>query len=324
MHGLLATGVLALVGRLGVVYDDAEVWAQHAIRWSLALALLIAVASIGCLLRAVAPYKPRELHERIKEHYTQAAFPDIEKLMDRARFDRTLGRVRPTLPRTRAYWRYKLTGRARNAGPDEFRQFEDEVKGLGDTKPIEAEYEAELVKLAEILDHEARWASLGFGLLFAEVVAVAVFLLTVGAVGAHVPWVSTTRPPTLRWLAVEANGARHKLHGSGRVDVRLPGDVRILLLVRDESGLNRARVRLEPRYDCAGPDGRTITMPGPPQRSRRFEGVKAGRLASTARLRRHSCPEGTRFDRAVVRATARASDSRGFESRARLRLVAAP
>jgi hypothetical protein len=189
VHGLLATAVLTLASRLGHVYGDANGTAQWLIRWTLIWALVFAVASIACLLIAIIPYDPTEvtkrMYERSEAHYGKVFFPDIVRLKDIARFGNSGRGVRGWLRRTGENWRYGLRRRRALRGNDEFVQLKKIVAEVNCPEKLEAEYIAELVEVADIREHEARWARRGFWLLLAEVVMVAGYLGTVGAVSGH-------------------------------------------------------------------------------------------------------------------------------------------
>jgi hypothetical protein len=193
VQGLLATAVVTLATRLGPVYADANGTAQWLIRWTLIGALVLAVASIACLVMAVIPYEPKETSKRMKDRYSRAFFPDIEKLKDTARFgDAEVSKLRGWLRRTGANWGYALSQEPRAKGASEFEQLKKILENeVADHDALEAEYIAELVEVADIRKHEARWARRGFWLLLAEVVMVVGYLGTVGAVAGHMLGAST-------------------------------------------------------------------------------------------------------------------------------------
>jgi hypothetical protein len=154
VHGLLATGVLSLVGNLGPVYEDEMGGeAQGLVVGLLALALGCAVLSIVCFCLAIRPYEPTQVNERNEDSdYQGLFFPDIETLTSDAH-----SKVTTELELLRAA----------NAT-------------VSDEQRIETEYLGELAAVATIRFREAKWAKRGFNLLAFEIVAVAAFLLVVG------------------------------------------------------------------------------------------------------------------------------------------------
>ena len=153
VHGLLATGVLSLVGNLGSVYHDASDFGRLCIQLSLACALALAVTSIVFFCLAIRPYEPKHVNERnLTRRYKGLFFPDVPAL-------------------TRAYHQNRTS---------ELEQLRDRLDTLADYKNVETEYLGELAAVAEIRFTEAKWAKRGFNLLAFEIGAVAVFLVVVG------------------------------------------------------------------------------------------------------------------------------------------------
>lgn len=155
VHGLLATGVLALVGNLGSVYDDAGRGGRALIVALLTLALGFAVASVYCLVRAVRPYIPEDVNERNRERgYRGLFFPNIEAMTETA---------------------------SKEGGEREIDQLHTLWREVEQPEQVELEYLGELAAVADIRAYEANWAKLGFNLLIWEIGAVAAFLVVVGA-----------------------------------------------------------------------------------------------------------------------------------------------
>jgi hypothetical protein len=156
VHGLLATGVLSLVGNLGPVYQERMgATAQDAVVALLALALACALLSIVFFCFAIRPYEPKQVnHRSLQSGYQGLFFPEIEGMTRAAR---------------------------RSGAPTELEQLRERLETVGEPERLETEYLGELAAVATIRLTEARWAKRGFNLLALEIVAVAAFLVVVGA-----------------------------------------------------------------------------------------------------------------------------------------------
>lgn len=244
VHGLLATAVASLAGRLGSVYDDADGTAQFLIKGSLIAALAIAVVSILCLVWAVKPYVPDEIAFRI----TGSDAPGL------------LGRLWAKLPWTekppleaRAEYRHLffpyiqgMKQRARKGGDDELEQVRADFDAVDSSDRLTTEYLAELVEVADIRSHEAKWANRGFVLLGAEIVAVALFLGTVGAVAASIA--GAEGRAELEWR-VQADGEPRVQARGGQVELHAPARVKVWLEAKPRTA-KLEDVRLSVSYRC--------------------------------------------------------------------------
>lgn len=153
VHGLLFAGTLALTREVVPVFETAEAWQ----RWTIAIVLAIALASflcsVGALLLAVSPYHPTKLRHRIASGHQQAFFPLL----------------------------YDLRKKSTAEGTNELVVYKALIKRL-DAADVEADYAAELLKLAAVRRHEADWARRGYRTLMLELVAVATYLTFTAAV----------------------------------------------------------------------------------------------------------------------------------------------
>lgn len=148
VHGLLVTGVLTLLVHLGSIYKAASNVERF---WALLFlfgALASFLASIGFLLAALLPYRPRALDHHMRTHhkdkYLEVFFP-LRFLQEPDAYAALLRRVR------------KLEH--------------------GD---VAAELAAERIKLADILRYESAQTKWGYLLLAIEVLFVTGFLVAAG------------------------------------------------------------------------------------------------------------------------------------------------
>ncbi len=150
VHGLLFAGVLSVTREVGPVYETAEGWQQVAVVALLSLALVAFVVSVVQLTRAVSPYEPDELGVRLSPHHPRVFFPSLEDLRQRARCD----------------------------GTNELLKYLREVRAMSEAN-IDEDYAAELLKVADIRDVEARRARNGYRWLRVELLFVASYLVFV-------------------------------------------------------------------------------------------------------------------------------------------------
>lgn len=150
VHGLLFAGVLTITREIDSVYRDTGCPGRAAIVALLVLALAGFVLSVVFLLRAVSPYRPKDLANQIAGEHPRVFFPDF-----------------PTLTQD-------------GGAGGELEALRRRTDALKDTGQLDAEYRAELLKLSAILDHEAAAARLGYLFLRAEVICVGFYLLLVG------------------------------------------------------------------------------------------------------------------------------------------------
>ena len=147
VNGLLLTSVVTVVTHTEGIYKKAGSWAHTLGVVLLALALVTFVASVGYLLSAMSPYRPKTLEAKIKGRYPRVFFPlpgDIEE-------DDPFGT-----------WRTRV---------GELRE-----------ETILDELTAEVLKLADILHMESEHAKKGYEWLVLEGAAVILFFVLVASV----------------------------------------------------------------------------------------------------------------------------------------------
>jgi hypothetical protein len=308
VHGLLVTGVVALSTRLGDVYSEATGGVRGLLIGLLAFALLVFVYSVGSLLMAVNPYYPTDVAKRLPSDpaYAKVFFPDITALKDTAR-----------------------------AGGDrEATQLGRLLDELASPDALEKQLTGELLKVADIRDHEARWAQRGFRGLALEVLLVSLYFALVGVVAAglfHRDTHHTHPQPKLSWRVTSSRGASTKLLvADATVTLKAPARVTITLFANDAKGLARVEMTARSTYTCTGRSAvRTIQASIRRLRSPLRAGSQAIARKSTrviarrVSIRRRHCPKGTRYSGATITLSGRAVSNHGT-SRTGLLRVSAP
>lgn len=150
VHGLLFAGVLTITRELGPVFETAGFVERGAIILTLGAALFCFMTSVWKLARAASPYEPTKLARKIADRHDQVFFPSLETL-------------RPK----------------RFGCGDEFDVYNGKINKLTSAR-IERDYAAEVLKLADIREQQAREAQSGYKWLQGVLVAVAAHLIVVG------------------------------------------------------------------------------------------------------------------------------------------------
>jgi len=153
VHGLLFAGTITLTREVVPVFETAETWQRWMIGIVLGLALVAFLLSVAALLYAVSPYHPTKLRSRIASGHQQVFFPRLDELEQKSRAK----------------------------GTNELAVYKSMIKRLGPAD-VEADYAAELLKLAAIRHHEADWAQRGYALLMVELLTVAIYFTFTAAV----------------------------------------------------------------------------------------------------------------------------------------------
>jgi hypothetical protein len=147
VHGLLFAGILTVVSKLGSTYENATTWQQIAGLVALAIGLAAFLVSVAYLLRAIRPYRPERLEDKLEGRFKRVFFPLENDLKTKD----PLGD-----------WRARVDAL----------DFDD----------ILDELTAEVLKLAEVLRFESSRARIGYRWLLAELVAVAAFFVIAAGV----------------------------------------------------------------------------------------------------------------------------------------------
>lgn len=304
VHGLLATGVVALSSRLGDVYAGAGVAVHVMLIIELALALILFVLSVGALLMAVNPYYPEDVASRLPGDpgYAKVFFPDITGM--------------------------KEIAAAGGDGDGEAVQLTRLIDGLT-PENLQQQLTGELLKVADIRDHEARWAQRGFVFLFIEVLCVSAYFATVGIVAASPSHHRSPSQPAINWRVTTSRGKLLKLR-TANAAVKIPAPARITarLIARDASGIRTAEITAVSSYACAGRAGvRTVAAPRRqvhllPPAAGQTTGEVARISARHISLRRRPCPRGARYSGGMVVVIGRAVNSQGAERNGVLRVRA--
>jgi len=148
VHGLLVTGVLTLLVHLGSIYSHASHSERVLALFFLFASLAAFLGSIGFLLAALLPYRPKRIDRQLREHhanqYREVFFP------------------------------VRLLGEA-----DPYAELLRRTRQLQDNG-VTTELAAERIKLADVLRYESSQTKWGYRLLLLEVVCVTGFLIVVG------------------------------------------------------------------------------------------------------------------------------------------------
>lgn len=154
VHGLLFAGIVTITAEIVAVYVEAATWQRVVMLGLLGVGLIAFVVSVWYLTRAVTPYHPSELRRRIGPGHPQLFFPLLHDLREE-------GERRHT---------------------DELTVYTEKLQAAG-PEDIEADYGAELIKLADVRQYEARCARIGYRWLRIELMLVATYLVFVAGVG---------------------------------------------------------------------------------------------------------------------------------------------
>jgi hypothetical protein len=309
VQGLLATAAVTVASRLGSTYSAGTEAAQILIKVGLGGTLVFAAGSVFFLIKAVAPYDPKEVADRIEHHANQVFFPKIEKL-----------------------------SRGAKPGDDEFDRFWPKYEELKDeepeseepveNEPVENEYVVELLKVADIRWAEARNARRGFLLLGVEVGFVVLYLATVGCIGSNILGARAAPPdqpppavlPTLRWLVAEGHD-RISLHNSGEVALPRLHGVRVGLVVNSAADVTGVRLSDRSAYRCATRSRHRRVVEGS-TKAIRTRGASNLTVAVTPTLApRHCSKQGTAPTLSTVRLDAIVSVRGGRAKKSTLSLV---
>lgn len=278
VQGLLATAVVAVVGHLGSVYEQATGTAQAFIKVLLAGLLVTALLSIVSLIRAVRPYEPTGLADRLgaRDGYDQVLFPnvkDFEEALDKGSGGSSAGEFERLV-----------------AG------FEANAKTLGDPDVATREYVAELLKVADIRAYEAKHAKRGFTFLGIEAGLVILYLALVGCVAGHLfSFTAVAAGPTLQWSLTQ-QGELRTIESGSRVALAPSSGATVRLLATDRGGLARVRLARRTTFRCVGRNGVRNVIAGPPSFQRvRLSDAPTYALDATVRARARRCPLGLRY-----------------------------
>jgi hypothetical protein len=154
VHGLLFAGIVTVTAEIVAVYVEAAAWQQVVMLVALGSGLIAFVVSVWYLTRAVTPYHPSELRRRIERRHPKLFFPLLHDLREESERECT----------------------------DELTVYMEKLQ-VADSRDIEADYGAELIKLADVRRYEARCARIGYRWLRIELVLVATYLVFVASVG---------------------------------------------------------------------------------------------------------------------------------------------
>jgi len=146
VNGLLLTSAVTVVTHTDRIYKKAEPWAHTAGVVLLALALIMFIASVGYLLSAMSPYRPKALEKKLAQRYPRVFFPLPDDLEEADPFES---------------WRRRVGGLQRETILDELT--------------------AEVLKLADILHMESNCAKKGYGWLVMEGGAMILFFVLVAS-----------------------------------------------------------------------------------------------------------------------------------------------
>jgi hypothetical protein len=143
IHGLILTAITTLITHVGGIYEKASLVERVLGVVSLAAVLICFLVSAWLLIRAITPYRPETLDDRIRRHYRGVFFPtDIYGAFD---------------PHA------CMTQRLNEMGELQVRD----------------ELVAEALKLGDILKHESHQTKWGYYWLRYELVGTAVFVVLV-------------------------------------------------------------------------------------------------------------------------------------------------
>ena len=151
VHGLLFAGVVTVVSRLGKTWMDADGMTQCASKVLLGIATVCFVLSIGSLLWGLLPYSPKQSFIRpIDQAHRPPGvfFPDLDALT--------------------------------REGADAMTPYLAQLAVITTPAVLERELAFEVLKVQDIRRHEARYATFGFKLLFAEIFFATAFLVVMG------------------------------------------------------------------------------------------------------------------------------------------------
>jgi hypothetical protein len=151
VHGLLFAATLGLVDKLAPVFAEAPPWQKWTVVGMVLVAALLFLFSVGFLLAALRPYRPKKLYQRDAQR-PGVFFPFTKR--ERISEDQAWPEMRQRLNELRL-------------------------------ENVETELAGEVTKLAFILRHESGKAMVGYFLLLGELILVILlfgFLAWMGAV----------------------------------------------------------------------------------------------------------------------------------------------
>lgn len=155
VHGLLFAGVLAITRDVKPVYRTALFWQQFVILALLGLALIAFLVSVLWLTQSMIPYHPAAMVKRFHNLHPRLFFPLIRSLQEEAK--------------------------CKGGDANELTVYREKLAQVT-AEDLEADYSAELLKLADIRHYEAGAARRGYRWLRIELGLVAAFLVYVAVI----------------------------------------------------------------------------------------------------------------------------------------------
>jgi hypothetical protein len=271
-QAFLTAAVVGLVTQLGSIHKEGTEAARVLIDLALGGTMVFGVLSISFLIIAVMPYEPGE-EFAARNKRGGVYFPQITK----------------------------LTGKWRRDDVSELDQLKPKFEDLRKEDQLHEEYLSELLMVANIRHHEARWGKIGFRFLLVEVVCVVIYLITIGAVAEDVFGAAAASPPaSLRWEVVQ-KGHRQSLATVDGLVLPYP-KAQVQLRFEDPAGERHAKLTRAATYHCAAGKrrGRRRILKPVTQNAQLF-GAKHAVLVESAAISRLRCPRKTRLRRVVWR-----------------------
>jgi hypothetical protein len=198
LQGVLLTGVLTLTSRIGPLFNHASANTKHWLAATGSGALASFLLSVGCLLLAIYPYSPgrRAFVDRMRARHPlrEVWFPHIKSLEQ----EDEPAAAKVAVAQSAAN-KHPAPATAKRVKGNALTPFLRRLRLLTDDG-IETELGFELIKAADIRDHEAFWTKWGLRMIGPELIFLTAFFAIIGTHAVTRPPTATPpAPPTITW-----------------------------------------------------------------------------------------------------------------------------